>query len=204
MLRRRWGPPTGWRRLLAALGAAVLTACSSSSSSDSDATRVTTAQRPEITSSVSVSRQEIRSSVEIRVGEILSELDTSQRAEGTVITLPEPVLFDFDRADLKPEAAATLDKVAEVVTFYGTAPVAIRGHTDSVGSDRYNLELSRRRARAVHDYLVGKGVDAGRLEAVGLGKSQPVASNTNPDGSDNPSGRQQNRRVEVVVKGIQR
>jgi outer membrane protein OmpA-like peptidoglycan-associated protein len=184
-------------------GLALATGCSSSSSS-SQGSSVTVVPGPQPTSGVSVSSEDIRSSVEVRVGQILSELDTSQRPEGTVITLPERVLFDFDKADLKPEAAATLDKIVEVVNFYGRAPVAIRGHADSRGSESYNLDLSNRRAAAVRDYLVGKGVDQGRLEAVGLGKSQPVAPNTNPDGSDNPAGRQQNRRVEVVVEGVER
>lgn len=193
-----------WRWVFVGSALAALAVGCSGSSSRSQGPSEPDRPGPEPTSGVSVSSEDIRSSVEVRVEQILSELETSQRSEGTVITLPERVLFDFDRADLKPDAGPVLDKIAEVVAFYGDAAVSVRGHTDSVGSDRYNLDLSDRRATVVRDHLVGKGVDAGRLEAVGLGKSQPVAANTNPDGSDNPEGRQQNRRVEVVIKGVRR
>jgi photosystem I P700 chlorophyll a apoprotein A2 len=142
---------------------------------------------------------------EARVGEILSGLQTSQRPEGTVISLPEAILFEFTRDDLKPESAARLEQVAEVLRFYATAPVEIRGYTDSRGSDEYNLDLARRRAESVRDYLtVTAGVDPGRLKAVGLGEKDPVAPNEKPDGSDNPEGREQNRRVEIIVEGVTR
>lgn len=139
------------------------------------------------------------------MGEILSELDTSSTPEGTVITVPEVVLFDFDRAELKPEARATLADVAEVLAFYADAPVSVRGHTDSKGPDDYNQDLSERRAAAVVASLVDEhGVDPARLRAEGLGESQPVAPNERSDGSDDPEGRQQNRRVEILLEGVQR
>jgi outer membrane protein OmpA-like peptidoglycan-associated protein len=142
---------------------------------------------------------------ESRVGEILSDLQTSQSAEGTVITLPENILFDFASANLKPEAPAQLDRIAEVLKFYNTAPVTIRGYTDSTGSEEANLDLARRRAESVKTYLTGgPAIDPGRLTATGLGERDPVAPNENPDGSDNPEGREQNRRVEIVVEGVQR
>jgi len=146
-----------------------------------------------------------QSSVEVRVAEILSDLQATQTGEGTVIMLPERVLFDFDKADLKPEAAARLDEVAEVVRFYSAAPVVVGGHTDAAGPDAYNEDLSRRRADAVRRYLVDRHqIDTGRVRATGFGETRPVAANTNPDGSDNPSGREQNRRVEVVLQGVRR
>lgn len=142
------------------------------------------------------------STIEVRVREILTELEATTTPEGTVVTLPEQVLFDFDQAVLLPEAAATLDDLAEVIGFYADRPVSIRGHTDARGSDEYNQDLSQRRAAAVRDYLVQQhAIDAARLEAVGFGETQPVAPNELPDGSDNPEGRQRNRRVEVVVTG---
>lgn len=160
---------------------------------------------PAPTSQLSVSGGGQQSAVEVRVGQVLSQLEATQRSEGTVITLPERVLFDFDRANLKPDAATTLDQVAEVVTFYADARVSITGHTDSMGSDGYNDDLSRRRAEAVRDDLVTRHrVSPRRLEAVGVGKRQPVAPNTRPDGSDDPAGRQQNRRVEIVLLGVRR
>ncbi len=145
----------------------------------------------------------VRSEVEVRVGEILSELETSTTPEGTVITLPERVLFEFDRAELKPEATATLADIAEVLAFYEGAPVSIRGHTDDVGDDTYNDDLSRRRAQAVADGVVeGHDVDRASLDVSGAGEAQPVAPNALPGGADNPDGRAQNRRVEVIIEGV--
>lgn len=158
---------------------------------------------PPLTSQVMAGGGGAASTVEVRVRQILTDLQAKTTPEGTVITLPERVLFDFDQAMLRPDASASLDRIAEVARFYATAPVSIRGHTDGVGTDAYNDDLSRRRATAVRDALARQpGIDASRLEAVGLGKRQPVVPNTRPDGSDDPAARQQNRRVEVVVKGV--
>jgi outer membrane protein OmpA-like peptidoglycan-associated protein len=79
--------------------------------------------------------------------------------------------------------------------------ISIDGYTDAKGLDAYNLQLSEKRATAVKSWLVQKGsVDAKRIKTKGWGKANPVASNTHPDGSDNPEGRQKNRRVEITVK----
>ena len=166
---------------------------------------VSTPEGPLPTSQVSVVDEAQRSSVQVRVEQILSELQATPSPEGTVITVPERVLFDFDRAEIKPEGAATLDKLVEVIRFYATAPISIRGHTDSIGDPAYNEGLSQRRAAAVRDYFISKhGIDAARLKAVGFGARQPVAPNAKPDGSDNPDGRQQNRRVEILLEGVRR
>jgi outer membrane protein OmpA-like peptidoglycan-associated protein len=77
--------------------------------------------------------------------------------------------------------------------------IEIGGHTDSKGSNELNRKLSEARAQSVVDYLVGKGIDTARLEAKGYGASRPIAPNTNPDGSDNPEGRQKNRRTEFRI-----
>ena len=77
--------------------------------------------------------------------------------------------------------------------------VRVEGHTDSKGSDAYNQRLSQRRSESVVKYLISKGIDPSRLEAVGFGKSRPIAPNQNPDGGDNPIGRAKNRRVEVHI-----
>lgn len=145
------------------------------------------------------------SSAETRAGEILADLNAAQRPEGTVITLPEKVLFEFAKADLKPESAAQLDKVAEVLRLYPAAKASIWGFTDSRGTDEYNLDLARRRAQSVETYLTGTaGIDRARVVSAGLGEQDPVAPNEDPDGSDNPAGREQNRRVEIVVEGVRR
>lgn len=75
-------------------------------------------------------------------------------------------------------------------------------HTDSIASDAYNIELSQRRAQATVNYLIRKGIDATRLEAKGYGESKPIARNSNPDGTDNPTGRQRNRRTEFKILEI--
>lgn len=142
------------------------------------------------------------SSIEIEVAEVLSEFQAERRQGDTVLTVPEQVLFAFDSADLKPGAAAALDGIAKVLNFYERAPVEIRGHTDARGSDAYNQNLSERRAAAVRGYFADEhDIPRRRLDAVGLGESHPVAPNT-IDGQDNPAGRRQNRRVEIVVEGV--
>jgi outer membrane protein OmpA-like peptidoglycan-associated protein len=166
---------------------------------------IVTVASPTLTSEVTVGGDVPTSSAEVRVGKILSDLQTENRPEGTVISLPEVVLFDFGQAELKPAARQTLAKVAEVIAFYADAKVEVLGHTDSKGSDAYNRDLSQRRAAAVVTALSSApGIGKTRLQAKGLGKTQPVAANTNPDGSDNPRGRQQNRRVEIVLQGVRR
>ena len=142
-----------------------------------------------------------RSSVDVQIAEILSEFDTAETTEGSVVTLPEDVLFDFDRADLKPAATATLGRLVEAIQLAGDRRVTIRGHTDARGADDYNQDLSDRRAAAVRDAFLPLGVDGGRLDAAGFGETQPVAPNEAPDGTDDPAGRQRNRRVEIVLEG---
>jgi outer membrane protein OmpA-like peptidoglycan-associated protein len=118
-----------------------------------------------------------------------------------VIELDADVLFDFDKADLKPAATALLAKVADVLRDSGSAPARIEGHTDGKGNADYNQKLSERRAAAVKDWLVNEGrIAAARLSAKGLGMKQPIAPNVNKDGSDNPEGRAKNRRVEIRVQ----
>jgi len=111
------------------------------------------------------------------------------------------VNFDFDKSKLRPEGIATLNEAIEVLKKYPQLQVEVAGHTDSIGSDAYNQKLSERRAKAVYDYLTSNGVDRGRLIGPhGYGKTRPIAPNTNPDGSDNPEGRAQNRRTELNVQ----
>ena len=117
---------------------------------------------------------------------------------GTVITLQDGVLFDFGKYDLRPEAKATLAKLATVLNQAKVPAAQINGHTDSIGDDAFNQDLSEERASAVATQLKADGVSA-NLETHGYGKTQPVADNTNADGSDNPAGRQANRRVEIYI-----
>ena len=128
---------------------------------------------------------------------LLSELN-ARRSEGViVIDLPADVLFDFDKATIRPDAEPALARAAELLKSYPRAQVSIGGHTDAKGDDAYNEGLSLRRARAVAARLQR---EAGRtLGAEGFGERRPVASNVKPDGSDDPDGRQKNRRVEIRI-----
>lgn len=136
-----------------------------------------------------------------QIQQIISDLDAQQTSEGLQINLPESILFDFDKYDLRADAQPTLEKVSKLINYYNNAPVDIAGHTDSKGSDTYNQQLSEQRANAVQDALVSQfGINSDRLDARGFGESQPIAANTKSDGSDDPAGRQKNRRVEVIVK----
>lgn len=117
------------------------------------------------------------------------------------IELPGDLLFDFDKWDIRPDAEPTLRQVTEIIQRYPKAKVVIAGYTDAKGTDAYNLKLSARRAESVKAWLVQQGgVDGKRMTTKGRGEAEPVAPNTHPDGSDNPEGRQRNRRVELTVK----
>jgi outer membrane protein OmpA-like peptidoglycan-associated protein len=107
-------------------------------------------------------------------------------------------LFDFDRAELRTEAEPTLAELARRVT-QANKMVMIEGHTDAKGTDSYNQTLSERRATAVRLALVGRGLGYEKLNIRGFGKTRPVAPNQYADGTDDPDGRQRNRRVEVVI-----
>ncbi len=112
-----------------------------------------------------------------------------------VVELPADVLFDFDKAEIRADAAGALGQLATVLRGFPNGTARLEGHTDAKGDDGYNQRLSERRAAAVKTWLVEReGLDAGRLTTRGLGESQPVASN------DDDAGRQKNRRVSVIIK----
>jgi outer membrane protein OmpA-like peptidoglycan-associated protein len=119
-------------------------------------------------------------------------LEAEATDRGLVVTLGD-VLFATDRADLKGGATSNLNRLVVFLNQYPTRNVAIEGHTDNTGSDDYNQSLSQRRAESVRSYLVQQGIGAQRLVASGMGESQPLA------GNDTATGRQQNRRVEVII-----
>jgi outer membrane protein OmpA-like peptidoglycan-associated protein len=121
----------------------------------------------------------------------LQDLQAKQTERGMVVTLGD-VLFDTGRATLKPGAERALERLAQFLRTNPGTRIIVEGHTDSVGSEAYNEELSQRRAQAVTEALRARGVPADQYQAKGLGKAYPVASN------ETPAGRQQNRRVEIV------
>ncbi len=120
----------------------------------------------------------------------LAETKTTER--GFIVTLPG-LFFDSGKSALKPGARNTLTKIAEQLRVNDQLSITIEGHTDSVGSDALNQSLSEKRAEAVRSYLAGRGIPASRMTVTGLGETSPIATN------DTPAGRQQNRRVELVI-----
>jgi outer membrane protein OmpA-like peptidoglycan-associated protein len=122
----------------------------------------------------------------------LAALEAQQTERGLVVTLGD-ILFDFDEAELTPGGELQVARLADALRQMPDRNVLVEGHTDSSGSDAYNLELSQRRATAVEDLLIVQGVDPTRVLTRGYGEQYPVAAN------DSAAGRQQNRRVEVVI-----
>jgi len=113
--------------------------------------------------------------------------------EGIKITFAGGILFDVDRAELRPEAQAELVKLGRILNKYEDTNIMVEGHTDATGTEEYNMRLSLRRSESVATFLAVQNVARDRLSAVGYGEIQPIASN------DTAEGRQQNRRVEVAI-----
>ena len=109
------------------------------------------------------------------------------------------VYYEFNKAYLLEESFASLDKLLSMLTENPAITIEIGGHTDSKGTNAYNQKLSEARAQSVVDYLVSKGIDKSRLFAKGYGETMPVAPNTKEDGTDNPEGREMNRRTEFKI-----
>jgi outer membrane protein OmpA-like peptidoglycan-associated protein len=116
------------------------------------------------------------------------------------ISVGADALFDFDRSDLRSDATETLEKLGPIIRRFGTHPIEIDGHTDGIGSLSYNQQLSEARAETVKTWLVKQDFIPVSTPIQGYGKTRPIAPNKNPDGSDNPVGRQRNRRVEILIK----
>jgi outer membrane protein OmpA-like peptidoglycan-associated protein len=132
---------------------------------------------------------------------LLSEPIRTETATTIEITLPADVLFDFDKADIRPTAQTALREVADMIRGKAQGPVTIQGYTDALGKDAYNQTLSERRANAVKGWLVTKeGLSPTRLATAGFGPRNPVAPNRKTDNTDDPDGRQLNRRVKLIIR----
>lgn len=122
-----------------------------------------------------------------------SRIEIDRRGDDIVLNMPSSVTFGFDSAELTSDARSALNEVANVLTQYTDTRVNIAGHTDSTGDASYNQRLSERRAQSVGSYLSQNGVSSMRLNTMGYGANQPVASNATEQG------RAQNRRVEITL-----
>jgi OmpA-OmpF porin, OOP family len=130
---------------------------------------------------------------------VLSEKTLSNKVTKGSVFVMEHIHFDFNETDIKPEAYQDLILLKDFLSKNSKTMIEIGGHTDNLGSDEHNRELSQRRAEAIRVYLINKGINADRLLAIGYGEGNPIAENQNPDGSDNFEGRKLNRRTEIKI-----
>jgi outer membrane protein OmpA-like peptidoglycan-associated protein len=158
---------------------------------ETDKARAAAAQSESLRQQAEKEKQELRARLLQQLNTILATRDS---ARGLIANMSD-VLFRSGSFELLPGARERLAKVSGIVLAYPSLHLAVEGHTDSVGGDEYNQQLSEHRAQSVRDYLVQQGINQYSIEARGCGKTQPIASN------DTPEGRQQNRRVELVLSG---
>jgi len=126
--------------------------------------------------------------------EQIEQAAVKREEDRLVVTLSDAVLFDIDSAALKDPAKETLGQMADVMIRYPENDILVKGHTDNTGLEKYNQELSERRAKAVKNYLIGSGISGQRITSIGFGETMPISSN------DTAEGRQENRRVEIEIK----
>lgn len=124
-------------------------------------------------------------------------VEVTRQDNNIVLTMPDAITFDFGQAGVKPQFYGVLNNLASTLNQFPETRVQIAGHTDSIGSDAANLQLSQQRANSVRTYLASTGVNAQRMQAVGYGESRPIADN----GTE--YGRAQNRRVEITLIPVQ-
>ncbi len=124
----------------------------------------------------------------------LPDAAVERQGDKLYVALPSGILFDTDKAVVRPDARASIATAADVLKKYPDTYVTVEGHTDSTGSAEYNQRLSERRAQAVYDLLVQNGVPPSRLSVKGYGETDPIADNSTPEG------RQANRRVQLEIR----
>ena len=124
-------------------------------------------------------------------------IDVQRQGDNITLNLPDGITFDFGKATLKPQFYTALNGVAGTLREYNQTMIEVVGHTDNIGSDAYNLQLSKQRADAVAAYLQAQGVQSVRIQTLGAGKAYPIADNSTE------AGRAQNRRVEITLVPIQ-
>src|SRR5688572_25838594 len=135
------------------------------------------------------------------IGGKVQDLQVKESETEIRIELAADVLFDFDKADILPKAQEALKQAATIIREKGKGTVRVEGHTDGKGSDAYNQKLSERRAAAVKGWFINKeGISNVDFSTTGFGAKRPKVPNNKTDGSDDPDGRQKNRRVEIILK----
>lgn len=137
--------------------------------------------------------EEVTKEVTEEVGEVVKP------EQETKIVFLRTIFFDFDKFSLTNQSKATLDNLTDIMKLFPEMHILAIGHTDAIGADSYNINLSKKRADSAIGYLQTKGIESSRLQIKALGESEHIAINQNPDGSDNPEGRKFNRRVEFKV-----
>ena len=168
-----------------------LAAQAATAQSQADAARKAAEEANRARASAEAEKQALRDQLRQQLNMVL---ETRESARGLIVNMSD-VLFDFGKYTLRPGTREKLARVSGIILAHPGLRIEVEGHTDNVGSDEFNQKLSEQRANAVREYLVGSGVASNNVTARGFGESQPVASN------DNNAGRQQNRRVELVVSG---
>ncbi len=158
---------------------------------ETDKAKAAAAESESLRQKAEYEKQELRARLLQQLNSILATRDS---ARGLIANMSD-VLFRSGSSDLAPGARETLAKVSGILLAYPSLHVSVEGHTDSVGGDDYNQQLSERRAESVRSYFVAQGVAGNTIEAHGFGKTEPIASN------DTAEGRQQNRRVELILSG---
>ncbi|MCF4099771.1 OmpA family protein [Maritalea mediterranea] len=137
-----------------------------------------------------------RQEAELRASLSDSGVTVTRQGNQIILNMPANITFQTDQSNVEPQFYSSLNSVAAVLQKYPKTLVDVYGHTDSTGSDQYNLELSNRRAMSVANYVSGRGVDPRRIYVTGYGESRPIASNATE------SGRAQNRRVEIQISPL--
>ncbi len=150
--------------------------------------------RPTVLNIVGLQAQAVAGNVQ-QVKQAMNALNAQETATEISVQLPADVLFDFDKADIRPDAAQALTHLATLIRANPNGRTRLEGHTDAVGNEKYNQALSERRAESVRQWLIAnQQIDGSKLITKGWGKSKPVASN------DTPEGRQKNRRLEAIIE----
>ena len=154
----------------------------------------------EVTEEQKVEEEQVKEVVEETTKEVTEEVKEEVKPEVEVKTVfLRTIFFDFDKYSLTSQSKTTLDNLTDIMRLFPEMHIIAIGHTDAIGNESYNLDLSKKRADSAIGYLKTKGIESGRLQIKALGESEHIAINQNPDGSDNPEGRKFNRRVEFKV-----